>query len=212
MLELARHLLDRMAEGRRVAVVTVTGVAHSAPRGIGASMAVCDDAEVIGSISGGCVEGDSIELAHRVLAGGPARAARFGFDDETAHAAGLACGGQIDVLTFALHDDDVTRSALKAAADGRSATVGLVLEGPDVGRIVAADDGELAACALLAETRVIGSSPRVLALSRAPRPRLIIAGATDHAAALCRVGAAAGFAVTIVDPWQLLVTAERFPD
>jgi xanthine dehydrogenase accessory factor len=218
MLELATPLRDRLEAGRRVAVVTITGVARSAPRGLGASMAVTDEGEVIGSISGGCVEGDAVVLAHSVLASGIAATARFGFDDATAHAAGLACGGQIDVIAYeARRDDPVLTRALADAAADRAVTVGLTLEGPDPGRLIddpdAATAAGLDAAALLAETRVIaGASGSVLALSHAPRPRLIVLGAGDHAAALCRVASAAGFAVTVCDVWPTLVTPERFPE
>src|SRR5690242_14698444 len=98
MLELAADLLPRLRAGEPVAVVTVGGVARSAPRGVGASMAETADGAVIGSISGGCVEGEAVVLALAVLAGGSARRARFGFSDEQAHAAGLACGGTVDVV------------------------------------------------------------------------------------------------------------------
>ncbi|WP_345751956.1 XdhC family protein [Microbacterium rhizophilus] len=219
MLELAPALLDRLRAGRRVAVVTVTAVARSAPRGVGSSMAVTDAGEVIGSISGGCVEGDAIALAYAVLADRVAHRAGFGFTDEVAHAAGLACGGRIEVLAYEVRpgDDQATDALADAAAD-RAVTVGLRLDGADAGRIVRAGDpalppaldAELDAAAILAETRVLDGS--VLALSHAPRPRLIVLGAGDHAAALCRVGAAAGFAVTVCDPWETLVTRERFPD
>ena len=56
MLELAAELVPRLRARERLAVVTVTRVARSAPRGIGASMAVTAAGEVVGSISGGCVE------------------------------------------------------------------------------------------------------------------------------------------------------------
>ena len=56
MLELAEQLLPILHAGTRVAAISVTRVAQSAPRGVGASMAVTADGKVIGSISGGCVE------------------------------------------------------------------------------------------------------------------------------------------------------------
>ncbi|GAA4770202.1 XdhC family protein [Microbacterium gilvum] len=214
MLDLAAPLLARIRSGARVAVVTVTRVARSAPRGLGASMAVTTHGEVIGSISGGCVEGDAVVLAHAVLADGVARTARFGFDDDTAHAAGLACGGQVDVIAYVVDPADIRSvDALRRAADGEAVSVGIALAD---GRLV--DAGDLAdpagfdAAALLAETRVVSGPEPVLVVSRAPRPRLVLAGATEHAAALCRIASAAGFAVTVVDPWELLVTRERFPD
>ncbi|MFZ8469350.1 XdhC family protein, partial [Staphylococcus aureus] len=60
MLELAADLLPLLEAGTPVAAVTVTRVIWSAPRGVGATLAVTSDARVIGSLSGGCVEGDSV--------------------------------------------------------------------------------------------------------------------------------------------------------
>lgn len=221
MLELAAHLLDPLSAGERVAVVTVTRVARSAPRGLGASMAITADGSVIGSISGGCVEGDAIVLANAVLADGLARAARFGFSDERAHAAGLACGGEVDVLAYALRPEDESAiRALRSAARDERVTVALGLDGAHRGviadiaaveRIDPAVADALSAAAVLSETgRIAGGA--WLAVSRAPRARLIIVGAGEHAAALCRVASAAGWAVTVCDPWPLLATSERFPE
>jgi len=78
-------------------------------------------------------------------------------------------------------------------------------------RIAAEALPELDAAGLLAETVPIADRSW-LAVSQAPRARLIIVGAGEHAAALCRVANAAGYAVTECDPWPLLATSERFPD
>ncbi|GAB3603164.1 XdhC family protein [Microbacterium aureliae] len=226
MLELARDLLPLLRAGVPVAAVTVTGVARSAPRGVGATMAVTADGAVIGSISGGCVESDAIVLAHSALATGVAKRSRFGFSDDQAFAAGLACGGEVDVLAYRIDPDDaLVADALERAAVDRACTLALIATGADAGTPVALDDltAQLDAAAAAVVARVIAvrddalladayRGQPVLLLSHAPRPRLIILGAGEHAAALCRVGAAAGFAVTVCDAWQTLVTPARFPD
>lgn len=183
MLELAADLVPLLDAGVPVAAVTVTAVVRSAPRGVGATLAVTRDAQVIGSISGGCVENDAVMLGLDALRTGSVRRARFGFTDDgtvTPIAAGLACGGAVDVVAYPL--DDRVRPALEDARAGRAATLHLDLDGEP------------------------------LVLRRAAPPRLIVLGAGEHAAALCRLGAAAGFAVTVCDDWALLVTPERFPD
>jgi xanthine dehydrogenase accessory factor len=216
MLDLAHELLPVLRAGEAVAVVTITGVPRSAPRGVGASMAVTAAGRVIGSISGGCVEGDAVLLAHAVLHDGVGRTARFGFGDDVAHAAGLACGGSIDVVVYRLEPTDIgARSALELAASDRRVTVGVACGGPEVGRLLAperlaAGDTEVGGGSRMLPSAYDGSD--VVLLACLPRPRLVIAGAGDHAAALCRVAAAVGFAVTVCDPWELLVTAERFPE
>src|SRR5690349_2903567 len=124
MLELARDVLPVLRGGEAIAVVTVTRVARSAPRGVGASMAVTRDGAVIGSISGGCVEGESVALALAVLSSGRARTASFGFSDETAHAAGLACGGSVEVIAYRIAPTDAAAlGALADAAADRPVTV-----------------------------------------------------------------------------------------
>ena len=202
MLELAAELLPRLRAGERVAVVTVTHVSRSAPRGAGASMAVTAAGEVIGSISGGCVEEDAVMLGLRALSTDSGLTAGFGFSDDDAHAAGLACGGAIDVVAYPLTiAETVAVGALEAVLRDEAVAVGLVVahgSPAPVGRIV--------------PISAAGPDERILTLSYAPRPRLVILGAGDYAAALCRVAAVAGFAVTVCDGWAPLVTAERFPD
>jgi xanthine dehydrogenase accessory factor len=98
-----RDVLDDIerwrTSGRRVALARVVGVEGSAPRGPGAAMAVSEDGEVAGSVSGGCVEGAVVSEALDVLGGdGKARVCTFGYSDDEAFAVGLTCGGTIHVL------------------------------------------------------------------------------------------------------------------
>ncbi|MGZ0712109.1 XdhC family protein (plasmid) [Coraliomargarita sp. W4R53] len=225
MFELAKDLLPLLRSGESVAVVMVTAVAHSAPRGVGSSMAVTASGVIIGSISGGCVESDAGMLALTALASGAGERATFGFSDESAHAAGLACGGSIEVLAYPLQaDDPATMAALEAAAAGRSVAVGVVVAGTSAGRVVAIDAlgtvidpasrADLDEALRERQSRILTAAyagADVLMLSAAPRPRLIILGGGEHSAALCRVAVSAGFDVTVCDVWDSLVTVDRFP-
>jgi xanthine dehydrogenase accessory factor len=86
-------------KGRRVALARVVDVEGSGPRGPGAAMAVSEDGEVAGSVSGGCVEGAVVTEALEVLAGdGTPRLCTFGYSDDEAFAVGLTCGGTIHLL------------------------------------------------------------------------------------------------------------------
>lgn len=90
--------VDRwVASGDRVALATVVGVRRSAPRPPGAKMAINDRGEVVGAVSGGCVEGAVIEVAEGVLAGGDPQLLHYGIADSDAWDVGLPCGGEIDV-------------------------------------------------------------------------------------------------------------------
>lgn len=91
--------LDRWrAAGRRVALARVVDVEGSGPRQPGAAMAVNEDCEVIGSVSGGCVEGAVVTEALDVLATGERRMVTFGYSDDEAFAVGLTCGGTIHLF------------------------------------------------------------------------------------------------------------------
>jgi xanthine dehydrogenase accessory factor len=89
--------LDRWrAGGKRVALARVVDIEGSGPRDPGAAMAVSQDGEVVGSVSGGCVEGAVVTEALAVLAGDRAPGVvTFGYSDDEAFAVGLTCGGTI---------------------------------------------------------------------------------------------------------------------
>ncbi len=97
MKEIVNDLDRWRAQGKRVALARVVDIEGSGPREPGAAMAVSEDGEVVGSVSGGCVEGAVVEVAEEVLAGGAPRLLHFGIADEEAWDVGLPCGGEIDV-------------------------------------------------------------------------------------------------------------------
>lgn len=86
------------AAGRRVALARVVSVTGSSPREPGAAMAVNEDGEVAGSVSGGCVEGAVVTEALEALACAEPRLCTFGVSDEEAFSVGLTCGGTIRIF------------------------------------------------------------------------------------------------------------------
>src|SRR5437762_7393723 len=86
------------ARGDRVALATVVATRRSAPRPVGAKLAVSERGELHGSVSGGCVESDVAVTAAEVLADGTPRLLTYGIEDELAWSVGLPCGGEIDVF------------------------------------------------------------------------------------------------------------------
>ena len=86
------------AEGKKVAIATVVRVVGTAPRHEGAKMAVSDAGELVGSVSGGCVEGAVLEEALRVLQTGRPALLQYGITADMLTDVGLSCGGTISVL------------------------------------------------------------------------------------------------------------------
>jgi xanthine/CO dehydrogenase XdhC/CoxF family maturation factor len=87
-----------LADGHAVALGTVIQTWGSAPRPAGSQIAVRDDGAFLGSVSGGCVEGQVIEAARSAIADGKSRELEFGVTDAEAWEVGLACGGRIRIL------------------------------------------------------------------------------------------------------------------
>jgi xanthine/CO dehydrogenase XdhC/CoxF family maturation factor len=83
--------------GRGVALATVVETWGSAPRPIGSHLVIDDQGAFLGSVSGGCVEGDVVTEAQDVIADGKSRTLDYGVADETAWRVGLSCGGRIRV-------------------------------------------------------------------------------------------------------------------
>ena len=98
MREIIEDLQRWRAEGRRVAVARVVDVEGSGPRRPGAAMAVADDGEVVGSVSGGCVESAVVATALEILATGERRIETYGYSDDDAFEVGLTCGGTIHIF------------------------------------------------------------------------------------------------------------------
>ncbi|MFJ9965357.1 XdhC family protein [Streptomyces avermitilis] len=221
-------------------LATVVAVGRSAPRDPGAAMAVGPDDEVVGSVSGGCVEGAVFELAQEVLDSGAARLETFGYSDEDAFAVGLTCGGEITLLVRRVTpDEDPSFGALaESVAAGRPTTVATVIDGPaprgasltvwpdgvagslgstglDVA-VTADARGELA----LGATGLRHYGPNgerredsvtVFLHSFAPPPRMLVFGAIDYAAAVARIGDFLGYRVTVCDARPVFATPKRFP-
>src|SRR6185295_6340995 len=98
MKEILADVARWRAKGEKVAIATVVATRRSAPRPVGAKLAVSERGELFGSVSGGCVESDVAVTAAEVLAEGTPRLLTYGIEDELAWSVGLPCGGEIDVF------------------------------------------------------------------------------------------------------------------
>ncbi|OZD64275.1 XshC-Cox1 family protein [Rhodococcus sp. 05-340-1] len=238
-----RDILDELApwllEREPFALATVVRTWQSSPRPAGAAMAVSARGQVIGSVSGGCIEGALYELANEVLADGCARSETYRVADDDAIGVGLTCGGTIEVFVRLIDSDaceslaEVSRlitegepvavlTDLTAGAPTRHAILGsdVTVDADGLGD-AAADGSTLGRSVRAALQR--GESGHDIRITDAdessimvelfgPPPRMYVFGAIDFAAALCHLAKFAGYAVTVVDARAVFATRARFPD
>ncbi len=100
-------LLDTAAqwkdEGRKVAIATVVQTWGSSPRPAGSQLLVDDAGNMLGSVSGGCIEGAVVKEAVEIMNGARPKLLEFGVSNEQAWEVGLACGGRVQVYVEALN-------------------------------------------------------------------------------------------------------------
>ena len=125
--EIPRIALDWVQSGRRIALATVIQTWGSAPRPVGSQLVISDEAQMMGSVSGGCVEGAVVEEALAALEDGQPRVLTYGVSDDDAFAVGLACGGTIRILVEPVGgenelDEALLRVLVEARASGRALT------------------------------------------------------------------------------------------
>ena len=85
-------------QDKQAALATVVKVERSGPLGPGTSMAVSEDGQVVGSVSGGCVEPAVFEEAIDAIETGKPRLVTYGISDDEAFGVGLTCGGIIHIF------------------------------------------------------------------------------------------------------------------
>ena len=200
MAELSEQIARWRARGDRVALATVVATRRSAPRPVGSKLAVSEAGELLGSVSGGCVESEVALQAAEVIAEGTPRRLTYGIDDEQAWSVGLPCGGEIDVFVERLdgklpgpEEPGIVLTVLDGDRAGERRTVPLDAIEPGPSRVLELD-GET-----------------VFAEVFAPPPRLVVMGATDAAEALCGAAKALAWRTAVADPRPALVTRERLP-
>ena len=232
MRDIAGGLARWRAAGVRFALATVVRTFSSAPRGPGAAMAVAETGEVIGSVSGGCVEGAVYDLALSVLESGDPVTQRYGVSDDDAFAVGLTCGGIIDILVeradspeFAAALDAVLAEQPVALvhSGGRFLVVSPADVKGDLGDPGLTEAAGEQAAGMLAHGRTgmieLGrhgeqrmTDVEVFVQSFTPPPRMLVFGAIDFAGAVARIGKFLGYHVTVCDARPVFATRSRFPD
>lgn len=198
--------------GRKAALATVIETWGSAPRQAGSQLAISGEGQIMGSVSGGCVEGAVVSEALEAMEDGLPRLLTYGVSDETAFAVGLACGGTIRILL-----EPVGRALPEAlladlvAARAAKHPVAYAVDLDSFSRVLLRPGQDGAADARLRSDKAgVEEDGRFIAPHNPPL-RLIIVGAVHIAQPLVAMARAGGYAPTLIDPRETFGAAERFP-
>jgi xanthine dehydrogenase accessory factor len=219
-------------QGKDIALATVVQTWGSSPRQEGAKMAITENGEIAGSVSGGCVESAVAEAGLQVLKSGEPQLLHFGVADETAWSVGLACGGSLDVFVERLDPDqfEFLRGLLvdeEPAASvtivngpetliGRKITVNMDDPGVRFGSLDSGSDEHSVALAFqvaepsLQELEAEGAEAFVDIM--APPQMLVVVGGNQIAIILAKLAKTMDMRTVIVDPRRAFATEARFPE
>jgi len=204
--------LDRWrARGERVALARVVATRRSAPRPVGAKLAISESGELAGSVSGGCVESEVVDAAREILRGEPPRLLTFGISDDLALSVGLPCGGEIDVW-IDVPDPQLLEELQRIANDDAHAVVLTDLENGSTRLLREGDDEQADRLIRGGHSRVAEiESRRVFADVFGPPPRLFVYGAVDTAEALAAAARSIGWRTIVADARARFATRDRVP-
>jgi xanthine dehydrogenase accessory factor len=190
--------------GHDLALAVVIRTWGSSPRQSGALMAIRDDGQIAGSVSGGCVEGEVIESGRQLIADAGAQRLDFGVAEETAWRVGLSCGGEISVWVCSLAA--MTKDLLADAAERIKAR-----EIVTISCDLAKDRMEPAKGGGGGDANSLDQTEKMFRLEVKAQPRVLIIGAVHISQHLAPMAMEAGFDVTVIDPRTTFANAERFP-
>ncbi|PTX55656.1 xanthine dehydrogenase accessory factor [Litoreibacter ponti] len=195
-------------DGTGAALATVVETWGSAPRPVGSQLAISGQGDIMGSVSGGCVEGAVVVEAMDALDDGQPRLLEYGVSDDEAFAVGLACGGTIRVLVEpvgrALPEDMLADLvAARAASTPIAYTVNTTnwtraLAGPDAHPHRFRSDKS-------------GFDDALFVGIHNPALRMAIVGGVHIAQPLITMARQAGFAPVLIDPREAFASPARFP-
>lgn len=188
-LQVLKSAQEWLRQGRKVVLATVVETWGSAPRPPGALLAIRDDGQVAGSVSGGCVEDDLIDrIRNHQLGGSKPELVVYGVSKEQAARFGLPCGGRLRIVLEPLSEAQWLDHLLDRVANREL-----------VARTVNLESG-VVAVGPARRGDVLKFDETTLTTIHGPLLRLVIIGAGQISEYLARMASALDYNVIVCDP------------
>jgi xanthine dehydrogenase accessory factor len=235
-MEIFTHLMKWLREGKKTALATVISKQGSALRGVGSKMAVSSEMEMVGSVSGGCVEGAVVQEALKVMNSERFSIVEYDISDDEAWSVGLACGGHLKILIQPLKPNcksgfsfEILKKIIEYKSIDKSfcllTDISEMTEGDSV--IIWDDDLVLPKTrpqwldnSFTEDLRILERKETSAIIKHAtreifadfsyPKPRIVIIGAVHIAQSLIKMAHECGFTTIIIDPRRVFASSERF--
>ncbi|MBQ0943622.1 XdhC family protein [Ideonella sp. 4Y16] len=188
-LQVLRQVVTWREAGHAVVMGTITRTWGSAPRPVGSVVAVRDDGQIAGSVSGGCIEDDLIaRMREKALVADAPQVVRYGVSGDEAARFGLPCGGTLELVLEPLASHSLVEDLLQRLADGQRVRRTLDLRSGAV-KLASAEGADTV---LLDETTLVST--------HGPHWRLMVIGAGQMTVYLAQMAQALDYQVTVCDP------------
>ncbi|MEC9301060.1 MAG: XdhC family protein [Pseudomonadota bacterium] len=217
--QIISFVASRLETDKSVWLCTILKTWGSSPRPVGAMMACTPDGELVGSLSGGCIEEDFLDqlqdgtLKSQYEIMGKPFTVRYGETEAEQARLKLPCGGQLHVLLEYNEPSDANKQVFDYLASS--------LENhTKVSRIVDLETGEISAADHVYDDAVVIEGGKMIH-SLSPMYQLLLLGAGDVAKYVAEMALALGYNVTLCDPrpkyldnWHVdgVKTTSRLPD
>lgn len=233
MLDVYPKIKEWTEQGKTFAWARVVRTWGSSPRPIGSVLAISEDMEMAGSVSGGCVEGAVLKEAMEILKSGEPRRQKFGVSDEEAWSVGLSCGGAIHVFTerFMAFDESeaeqiVWKELSQSIEDNKGCVLATAMFGEKNAHLLIDPEGQTTGS--LENVSIVEAALKayrerkneVVELEEGsyflqvfpPKAQLLIVGAAHITTDLVRLGNLYDFETIVIDPRGIFANKTQFPD
>ena len=184
--------------GTEMALAIVLKTWGSSPRQPGSMMLIREDGHLVGSVSGGCVEGAVIVGSRQIMKANKTEVMEFGVADEDAWSVGLSCGGKISV--FVCPRNRIEEGLFQKLCNVKNSRESIILE----------CDTQKGSISIINDKAT--ENENVFNIKVTAKPRLLIVGAVHISQHLIPMAKEAGFDVLLIDPRSHFGTSERFPE
>jgi len=192
-----------LKQKRKIALATVISTWGSSPRPVGGQMAIDENGEIIGSVSGGCIEGAVISEGINSIKDGKSRIKDYGISNDMAWEVGLACGGELKVLIQPLNlEDEIVYYIVNSIKKREVVKI----------RIDCSNGNRIVDNTIDNQISHFDKSKNEFIHIIDPKPRLFIIGAVHIAQALVSLANVADYEIILIDPRDHFATKSRFPN